>query len=135
MPIEYKYYKFIDPDTGLQSKDVGFVHSRVIHEYAAKTIKGVKTVVKDNQFNRITERKPKGSLTEISKEEFDALRLSDESQEVTNKRNKQIAAVDKFVEMIKKRERTPAERAAQKAAQKAARKFIVTEVLEPVEKK
>lgn len=70
-----KYYKFMDPITGKLTKNLGFYRER---EVLAK-LEGEK-IISAAQTIKISRLPCKAELTEITKEEFDALDTSGESE-------------------------------------------------------
>lgn len=106
MGVTLKYYKFLDSE-GNQSKGVGWILERETREFQLKLVDGKPVVVKDEVVHVTNERVPRGvsALTEITKDEFDALDVKSEDKKLKSKRERELYNVDRLDRHTKEKEK------------------------------
>lgn len=105
--ITLRYFSFLDPVNGKLTKNYGYSNSRVQQNVVVKNIGGENTVVKNETIERIQEVTPhREQVTELTKKEFDALDVSEESASAKNTREGTLLSIQKLEKRFAEPEKT-----------------------------
>lgn len=98
MELEIKYYKFIDPINGVQSKGIGWVVNKKGWFVAVKEVEGKAVITRNDPIDQVMDYKPRfGTPEEITKKEYDELNTFGESQKVIIRRENDIDTANKLL--------------------------------------